>query len=80
MGYVFIALENGRSVFPVERRFDGPATEPTVCNAGPFCFARIVFRQTSGIFGDKVLIFLVGGATTTRAIFGITGQAKSLQA
>jgi len=26
------ALENGRSVFPVERRFDGPVTEiKTVC-------------------------------------------------
>jgi hypothetical protein len=37
MGYVFIALENGRSVFPVERR-SGRAGEKTVCNAGPFYF------------------------------------------
>jgi hypothetical protein len=38
MGYVFIALENGRSVFPVERRFDGPATETNCVHAGPFSF------------------------------------------
>jgi hypothetical protein len=36
MGYVFIAHENGRSVFPVERRFDGPATETNCVHAGPF--------------------------------------------
>jgi len=27
----FTALENGRSVFPVERRFDGPVTESKLC-------------------------------------------------
>jgi hypothetical protein len=32
----FIAHENGRSVFPVERRFDGPATETNCVHAGPF--------------------------------------------
>jgi hypothetical protein len=31
MGYVSRALENGRSVFPVERRFDGPVTEIKLC-------------------------------------------------
>src|SRR5665213_3586243 len=40
MGYVFIALENGRSVFPVERRFDGPATVTNCVHAGPFSFVR----------------------------------------
>jgi hypothetical protein len=40
MGYVLIALENGRSVFPVERRFDGPATEINCVHAGSFSFIR----------------------------------------
>ena len=32
---VFIAHENGRSVFPVERRFDGPATETNCVQRRP---------------------------------------------
>ena len=43
MGYVFIAHENGRSVFPVERRFDGPATEIYCVHAGPFSFVHLNF-------------------------------------
>ena len=31
-----LPIENGRSVFPVERRFDGSATEINCVHAGPF--------------------------------------------
>jgi hypothetical protein len=61
MGYVFDAHENGRSVFPVERRFDGPATEINCVHAGPFFYPRFfqfVFRCVERISGEFPILVL----------------------